>query len=123
MRMLPDSVFLRVAKLFGLQDIAVPAPDVDERFVVRASNASVMNSLVLSPTFREPLLAVARARVDLTGVRRRLRRVPGVSELRCRLSGRVRDMERLRLLVRLTRGGLDVVARKGVASAWRDDAP
>jgi hypothetical protein len=120
LRILADNVFLKIAKRFGLQDVSVPAPDVDARFVIRTNNESVVHSIVLTPEVRRTLLELGRARVDVSGVRRRLRRVPGVSELRCQLSGRVKEPDRLRLLVRLTRAMLDALARTGVATTLRE---
>lgn len=120
LRILADNVFLKIAKRFGLQDVSVPAPDVDERFVIRTNNESVVHSIVLTPDVRKTLLELGKARVDVAGVRRRLRRVPGVSELRCQLSGRVKEPDRLRQLLRLTRAMLDALARTGVAATLRE---
>jgi hypothetical protein len=120
LRIIEVNVFLRIAKRFGLQDIAVPAPALDERFVIRSSNESVVRSLVLSPAVQEPLLALRRVRVAAVGVRRRLRTVPDVSELRCYVPGRVKEEERLCRMLRLTRALLDGLARTGVATALPD---
>lgn len=120
LRIFEDNVFLRIAKRFGLQDITVPAPALDERFVIQSSNESVVRSLVLSPAVQEPLLALRRVRVAAVGVRRRLRRVPDVSELRCYVPGRVREEEQLSRMLRLTRALLDGLARTGVATVLPD---
>lgn len=115
MRIYRENVFTRVAKWFGMQDIAVPHPEVDRAFIVQTDGPSYVNTLVLDAAFSDALLALRRGRLEVARVRRRGRRVPGIADLIWIRSGTLKDRHTLEGALKLMRATLDGLIRSGLA--------
>lgn len=109
--------FTRIATLFGMRCVSVPDPDIDGAFLVRTDNASVVRSLVLDRAFSRPLQAVRKGRLEVVPIRKGLRRLPGVAELRWMATGTIKDVDVLSHALALLRASIDGLSRLGVARA------
>lgn len=114
--------FTRIASAFGMRYVSVPNPDIDGAFLVRTDNASVVRSLVLDRNFSRPLQAVRKGRIEVVPIRKGLRRLPGVAELRWTATGTIKDIDVLGHALALVRASIDGLTRLGIARAPLDSA-
>ncbi len=115
LRIFQDNAFYRLAKRFGMKDVSVPNPAIDRAFVIQTDSESVVRSLLLERRLAGALLALPKSRIDVVPVKRGLRKLRNVAELRWAMSGVLKDRERLDLALQLARALLDGLIRLGVA--------
>lgn len=112
---LRDNAFYRLLKRMGMQDVAVPNPDIDRAYIVRTDRPSVIQSLLLDRVMTRSLLGLRKGRLEVVRVRRGLRRTD-VSELRWLSPGILTDEDLLEHALALVRATIDALYRLGMAA-------
>jgi hypothetical protein len=112
MRIFRDNVFFRIAKWFGMQDIASGSPDLERGFVFQSDNESALRSLLMDGRVVALLLKEKGGRLEVAALSKKERKgTDATSELRYITGGLIKDPVRLRDIIELVRTHLDGIAR------------
>jgi hypothetical protein len=109
------SLFSGIGKFFGMQDIEVGQPAIDEDWIIKSNSTGRIQSLMALPEISRSLEALRSGRLDVKPMRGR-RKVPGCMVLTYETSGVVRDLPKLESGVNLMQHVLERLARLGSAA-------
>lgn len=98
--MYQESVFSKMGKFFGLQDVQIGDDEIDRRFVIKSKPETFAASLLSYINLRQRLLEARRLNVEVDG-----------REITFEQVGVIRDVERLRFLIDLLSDLADAVER------------
>jgi hypothetical protein len=115
-RVYRKSIFSGLGKAFGMQDLEIGMPPVDEAYIVQSNSIGKVQSLLMRREIADPLVTLNAGKLQIRPFKRRALREPGWMELVYEATGVVRDGERLRMMVALLQAVIRHLGKIGTAA-------
>ncbi|MGH7503451.1 MAG: hypothetical protein ACREL7_17130 [Longimicrobiales bacterium] len=120
-RIYRSTIFSQLGKRFGMQDLEVGVPGVDEAYIVQSNSVGKVQSLLLLRDVAGPLVVLRAGKLEIRPFRQKGINKAEWMELVYEVSGVIRDANRLRIMVSMLEATIRHLGKNGTAS--RDAAP